>query len=193
MSLREKVKEMVGEDELDPTEISNLILDELDIPTLSAEDKAFLEEFTNLEKLAMNKTSLTSTANFPDAPKLARIELNENGLNGKELKTFAKYKALKTLKFAGNNVEDFKDLECLKGLAELSNINLVDNPVSELDDYTKTMFKMFPNLEVLDGADKEGNEVLSEADDEEDDYGEEYGDEGEFIEEDGEMDPEAVK
>lgn len=41
---------------------------------------------------------------------------------------------------------------------------------------------MFPSLEVLDGTDKEGNEVLSEEDDEEDDYGEEYGDEGEFIE-----------
>lgn len=68
MSLREKVKEMVGEEELDPTEISNLILDELDIPTLSAEDKAFLEEFTNLEKLAMNKTSSHLQPTSPTHP-----------------------------------------------------------------------------------------------------------------------------
>lgn len=35
------------------------------------------------------------------------------------------------------------------------------------------MFEMFPQLEVLDGVDKEGAEVLSE-DDEEEEYGEEY-------------------
>ena len=86
MSLRDKVQEMIGEDEeLDPKEvssfcliaqtpqISNLILDDLEIPKLTPEDKAFLEEFINLEKMAMNKTQLTSTENFPDAPGLARV------------------------------------------------------------------------------------------------------------------------
>jgi hypothetical protein len=38
------------------------------------------------------------------------------------------------------------------------------------------MFEMFPQLEVLDGVDKEGAEVLSEEEDEEE-YGEEYDDE----------------
>ena len=50
---------------------------------------------------------------------------------------------------------------------------------------------MFPQLEVLDGVDKEGAEVLSEEEDEED-YGGEYDEEeqdGEFIEEDN-LDPE---
>lgn len=50
---------------------------------------------------------------------------------------------------------------------------------------------MFPQLEVLDGVDKEGAEVLSEED--EDDYGEDEYDEeeqdGEFIDEDN-LDPE---
>ena len=70
-----------------------------------------------------------------------------------------------------------------KGLKSLSNINLVDNPISELDDYQKKMFEMFPQLEVLDGVDKEGAEVLSE-EDEEEEYGEEYDEEdgGEFVE-----------
>jgi hypothetical protein len=48
-------------------------LDDLQIPNLTAEDKAFLEEFKNLEKMAMNNTSLKSTKNFPDAPGLARV------------------------------------------------------------------------------------------------------------------------
>ena len=53
---------------------------------------------------------------------------------------------------------------------------------------------MFPQLEVLDGVDKEGAEVLSE-DDEEDEYGEDYGEEeqdGEFIDEDN-LDPEVKR
>ena len=44
------------------------------------------------------------------------MELNENNLDGKELKIFTKYKNLKTLKFAGNEVQDFKELECLVSL-----------------------------------------------------------------------------
>ena len=42
-----------------------------------------------------------------------QLELCENSLGGKELKICTKYKKLKTLKFAGNEVKDFKELECL--------------------------------------------------------------------------------
>jgi len=50
------------------------------------------------------------------------------------------------------------------------------------------MFEMFPQLEVVDGFDREGAEVLSE-EDEDEEYGEDYGEEGEegegeFVEED---------
>ena len=47
------------------------------------------------------------------------MELIENGLAGKELKIFTKYKNLKTLKFAGNEVKDFKELECLVRLKRM--------------------------------------------------------------------------
>jgi hypothetical protein len=50
-----------------------LILDELEIQRLTPDDKKFLEEFTNLELLAMNSTKLKSTANLPDAPALVRV------------------------------------------------------------------------------------------------------------------------
>ena len=86
-------------------------------------------------------------------------------------------------------------LQLQKGLKELSNLDLRENPITEQDDYKKSVFDMFPQLEVLDGLDKEDNEVLSE-EDEEDEYGEEeYGDEegeGDFIEKD-KLDPEVRK
>jgi len=40
-------------------------------------------------------------------------------LGGKELKICTKYKKLKTLKFAGNSVKDFKELECLVRLKSI--------------------------------------------------------------------------
>ena len=43
------------------------------IEQISDEDKAFLEEFINLELLAMNQTNLKTTNNFPEAPVLVRV------------------------------------------------------------------------------------------------------------------------
>ena len=45
------------------------------IEQISTEDKAFLEEFTNLETLALNMTKLASTVNFPDIPNLQRVSI----------------------------------------------------------------------------------------------------------------------
>lgn len=116
---------MISADEkLNPEEFSNLILDELRIDTLSDQDKAFLEEFTNLELLSMNQTQIKSTNNFPDAPNLVRLELNDNKLHGSELKNLAKYNQLTTLKFAGNLIKDFADLESLKSLEHLVSLDL---------------------------------------------------------------------
>lgn len=50
-----------------------MILDDLQVPQLNPEDKAFLEEFTKLELLAMNKTGLKTLKNLPDAPELGRV------------------------------------------------------------------------------------------------------------------------
>ena len=59
--LRDQVAKMVGDqEELKPEEFSNLILDELKITHLTEDDKKFLEEFTNLELLAMNNTGIKS-------------------------------------------------------------------------------------------------------------------------------------
>jgi hypothetical protein len=48
-------------------------LDDLKISQLSEEDKKFIEEFTNMELLAMNNTGIKTLVNMPDAPKLQRV------------------------------------------------------------------------------------------------------------------------
>lgn len=63
-----------------------LSLDETTIENISEEDKAFLEQFQNLETIRLNMTQLSSLANFPKIATLKRVELAENHLAGGELK-----------------------------------------------------------------------------------------------------------
>ncbi len=93
---------------------SNLILDEMDIEALSADDEAYLREFTSLESLAMNGTSLRSLANFPANENLTRLELAENKLSGDELKHLQKYAgSLHTLKLTSNKFSKLEQLDHL--------------------------------------------------------------------------------
>ena len=79
------------------------------------------------------------------------------------------------IKFAANNVKELSELEVLKGLADLKNLDLAGNPVADLDGYREKVFEMFPELVVLDNQTLEGEEYISE-DEEDDDYGDEEGD-----------------
>jgi Ran GTPase-activating protein (RanGAP) involved in mRNA processing and transport len=75
-------------------------------------------------------------------------------------------------------------------LKNLKNLDLTGNPVTESKTYRDKMLEIFPGLEVLDCLDKEGNEVLSEG---EEDYDDEdaYGDEDSLGE--GEEDEEELE
>jgi hypothetical protein len=43
----------------------------------------------------------------------------------------------------------------------ICNLDLSGNPVAELEGYREKMFEIFPDLEALDGTDKDGNVVDS--------------------------------
>ena len=55
-------------------------------------------------------------------------------------------------------------------MSGLQSLDLSSSPLSEKEGYVEKVFEMFPSLEVLDGLNKEGDEVLSEDEDDED-YG----------------------
>ncbi len=61
------------------------------ITALTSDDKAYLEEFTSLERLCLNKTGLTSLENLPTNESLYRLELSDNEIAGDELKHLVKY------------------------------------------------------------------------------------------------------
>ena len=54
------------DEEIQPTEFSNLILDDTPINGMTPEDMKYLNQFINLEKLCMNVTGLNNLDNMPD-------------------------------------------------------------------------------------------------------------------------------
>eukprot|EP00830_Metopus_es_P015735 TRINITY_DN4627_c0_g1_i1.p2 TRINITY_DN4627_c0_g1~~TRINITY_DN4627_c0_g1_i1.p2 ORF type:complete len:252 (+),score=69.58 TRINITY_DN4627_c0_g1_i1:39-794(+) len=177
MALEAKMRETHG-DELDEVaDIDELNIDEL-ITTekLSEVDKKFLERFTTLSGLSMNKIGLTSLENLPALPELNSIQLADNSIAGK-LGPLANYPMLQQIVLDGNPIPSAKELEPLKSLKELASLSLIDCPVASTPTYREDIFKMIPSLQILDDLDKDGKEINIEAD--EDESGES---EGEIIE-----------
>lgn len=86
--IQQEVQSILGDGEkVDPLEVSNfaarqaclfdkfskLILDRMEIKEFSEEDRKFLEDFTELDKLQLNQTQIHSLANFPALPSLRRV------------------------------------------------------------------------------------------------------------------------
>ena len=61
------------------------------INALTVADKAYLEEFTSLERLCLNKTGLKNLDNLPTNEELNRLELSDNEITGDQLKHLVKY------------------------------------------------------------------------------------------------------
>lgn len=73
-----------------------------------------MEEFTAVDMLGMNGTKLNSLVNFPNMPKVHRLELNENNIKGEDLVHLKHLTGLFVLKLANNKIETLADLEPLK-------------------------------------------------------------------------------
>ena len=161
-----EVKQMAGEEgsEIDPLDFDNLDLTDVEIGTLSPEDKVYLEKFTKVDNMIMLGCGLTSLENFPDLPELKRLELSENEFKGSDLVHLQKLKGLICLNLNGNKIDTMAELAHLKDLP-LTTLEVTGNPVSELEDFQKKGYELFTKLEALDGLDKEGN-VVDDYDDE---------------------------
>jgi Leucine-rich repeat (LRR) protein len=181
--------------------VEELYLDDTAIGVISPELKKELEGMSDLMCLSMNNCGLTSLTNFPKKGSLIRLELMENKFPAKELEHLTDLKELQSLSLGCNKISTLQDINPLKKLEALVQLDLSETDLAKLAGYRKSVFELLPHLQVLDNLDVDGNEYeySSENDDEdvngdgEDEDGEEedegeYDDDDEGDEDDGEED-----
>ncbi len=129
---------------------------------------------------------------MPRLEKLERLELSDNkiGFSGTGVAGISElYPNLRVLKLAGNHIKTLDELKPLADCKKLENLDISNNPVSQKQEdsnYVAKIREFLPNIEVIDGFNREGEEVVSEDDDDEDEDEEEEDDD----DEDGEPDEE---
>ncbi|KAJ5071641.1 nuclear RNA export factor 1-related [Anaeramoeba ignava] len=83
---------------------------------------------------------------FPEVEVIDFSENNIKKLNGFDILTTEQFPKLTALSFARNLIEDSRQFESLSNLTNLSDLNLLENPISENRDHIQQIQRIFPNL-----------------------------------------------
>lgn len=94
-------------------QMNELILDGCSIRSISSADAALLSKFTNLAKLGLNQTGLSSLANLPVMPSVRSLEATDNHLSCGLEKLAAAFPNLKKLQLGGNHLKTLEDVKPL--------------------------------------------------------------------------------
>ena len=158
---------------------SDIIIINLDgqiLPTIDDEIKKYLETFQNVEELTMSVCKLHSLENFPDLPKLSKLELSDNYIKGDQLSFLKKYKNLTELRMVNNPIKSFDELKPLEENFKdnLKILDLSECPLAKQDKFFENLKAKFPNL-------KKQDDLLEEDEEDEEEENEE---DNKFIESD---------
>ena len=113
MSIKSAILDKNQGQEVDKSEYTNLIMDDMPINEISDTDKAFLEGFTECQFLSLNSTGLKNISNLPKMPKLERLELCDNGIETGCDIIATQYPELRVLKLSGNKLATPDELKHL--------------------------------------------------------------------------------
>jgi hypothetical protein len=182
------------------SELHEAILDGMKITELG--DLSFLSGMSKLGYLSVNSVNLKKLQHFPKCS-IQRLELADNHISG-GLECLANLTDLEELLLGGNPLSSLDQLKPLSSLTSLRILDVTNCPVSEKSiELSKFVFDLLPNLEALNGKDRDGASVdfednssfldTDEDDDEDDDDDEsdDGSDQSEEEEEDGESDEES--
>jgi hypothetical protein len=149
-----------------PEEVKDLDLEGLKLSSFTPDEKAYLEKFSNLESLSLSSSGLASLQNFPILPNLISLNLNNTHLSS----GFSNLKPLTELLqicLSNSEVSSTDELSSLGDLPCLICLELSGSPVCERPEYRETLFSLIPSLQLVDGINREGNEMsLSDIDSE---------------------------
>jgi len=141
-------------------EVNDIILDTINFEVLTEEIGAAINKHKDtLLFLSLNDCALSSLQNLPILPKLVRLEITDNFLKPLDLVIISKMKEIQSLSLGGNYINNYEDLEPLKNLPKLVQLDLVGCSICFQADYHKKVFSMLESLEILDNRDVDGNEI----------------------------------
>lgn len=159
-SFKEKLQNTFGIH--NPKEYEELILDDFwkNKDCLTKDEKAGIEEYTNLIHLSMSNIGFKSLENFPAIKNLYYLSIKNNELKGDDFDIIPKlYPNLNKLKISGNNIENINNFSKLRNL-KLRKIEVKENPFSVGNkNYKNKLFDLLPTLEIVDQKDKIGNDI----------------------------------
>ena len=157
-------------------------MDDQTYPRIEDEVKKELESVSNLLCLSLNNCKLETLENFPTLPNLVRLEIMDNEFPADDLKYLSGLTSLQSLSLANNKIAEFTQLEPLKAIPNLVQLDLSECEISDKEGYRKNVFKMFEKLHILDNLDEEGkpfeysgeSQAEDDGDDDNDDEGEDF-------------------
>lgn len=107
--------------------------------------KESIEEFSNtITDFSLAACRLVSLENFPNLPKLKKINLSDNLLRNDDLDKLRIMKDLKYLELGGNrigNIDFF--IECLSDNIGLKMVDLFGNPLCKISSFRGKLFDAF--------------------------------------------------
>lgn len=133
--------------------IKELILDNCQATCLTG----FSDQFESLETFRLTDAGLTTLKGFPKLTNLKKLDLASNCLNG-GLENLSSCENIEHLDLKGNKIQCIEQLEPLTKLVNLKTLELLNCEIASIENYRELIFKLLPNLEFLDGLDKDGNE-----------------------------------
>ena len=104
-------------------------------------------------------TCLKSLKNLPVLPKLERLELSDNNLNGEDLHQInACFKKIRSLNLSNNEIRRLEYVALLTKCPTLKTLDLSANPLTDMTNYRVNVFEKLTQVDILDGFDQEGSQ-----------------------------------
>ncbi|CAK73675.1 unnamed protein product (macronuclear) [Paramecium tetraurelia] len=177
--MAEKIINQIKKQAEDQGELEELDIQEIRIEQLTQEITESLKKHQKLKTLAITCCGLKQLNGLPAMDQLEVLMLEGNCLDGSALKYISEnFKNIICLSLAENQIKSLEELQVLKNLSSLQQLDLSDNEVEQQAGYHQKIFEMLPNLQVLDNKNKDGKGI--EYSDEDNDFEEGIGSDSEF-------------
>ena len=157
------IQEYMKYQESSPEELEDVQFIDCNFETLGQQEMDSLLKYPNIEFLNLANVGLKSvSASFPAHPKISVVILSNNELSEGVVETLTNLSNLESLALDGNQITSLDSFKHLASLSALREIALADCPVTVSDpEYRSKLFELLPQLQLVDGVDKDGNNLSS--------------------------------